>query len=154
MATAKIDIVGPSEIPTIAEMYGQVYRPARDSEFFKRRFLGRYNALMLVASLDNTPVGFLLGFELKPSVYFIWLLAVLPDSRRMGIASQLMDALHGWVAEHEYSAIRLECQNQHRPMLHMAIERGYDVVGIRWDPDRGHNLVIFEKSLGLGEADE
>jgi len=23
----------------------------------------------------------------------------------------------------------------------------YDIVGIRWDPDRGDNLVIFEKSL-------
>ena len=24
----------------------------------------------------------------------------------------------------------------------------YDMVGIRWDPDRGDNLVIFEKVLG------
>ena len=154
MATAKIDIVGPTELPTIVEIYNQVYRPTRDLEFFRRRFLGRYNALMLMASLDERPIGFFVGFELKPSVYFSWLLAVQPDFRRMGIASQLMDAMHGWVAEHEYAAIRLECQNQHRPMLHMAIERGYDVVGIRWDPDRGHNLVIFEKSLGVGEADD
>jgi hypothetical protein len=26
----------------------------------------------------------------------------------------------------------------------------YEMVGIRWDPDRGDNLVIFEKSLGHG----
>ena len=154
MANAKIDIVGQADIPTVVELYQQVYRPARDAEFFRRRFLGRYNPLMLIATLDARPVGFFLGFELKPTVYFAWLLAVLPEFRRVGIASQLMDAMHGWVAEHEYAAIRLECQNQHRPMLHMAIERGYDVVGIRWDPDRGHNLVIFEKSLGIGEVEE
>jgi hypothetical protein len=29
----------------------------------------------------------------------------------------------------------------------MAIALGYDIVGIRWDPDRGDNLVIFEKVL-------
>lgn len=154
MATAKIDIVGPSDIPTIVEIYAKVYRPPRDAEFFRRRFLGRYNPLMLIASLDARPVGFFLGFELKPSVYFSWLLAVEPEFRRLGIASQLMDAMNTWVAEHGYAAIRLECQNQHRPMLHMAIERGYDVVGIRWDTDRGHNLVIFEKALGVGEMDE
>jgi GNAT superfamily N-acetyltransferase len=154
MANTKIDIVGPSEIPTIVDLYREVYRPARDAEFFKRRFLGRYNSLILVATLDDRPVGFFVGFELKPTVYFAWLLGVLPDFRRIGVASQLMDAMHTWVVEHAYAAIRLECQNQHRPMLHMAIERGYDVVGIRWDPDRGHNLVIFEKSLGTGEADE
>jgi hypothetical protein len=32
-------------------------------------------------------------------------------------------------------------------MLHLAIARGYDIVGIRWDPDRLNNLVIFEKAL-------
>ena len=147
MATAKIDVVGPEEIPLIANLYNQVYRPSRDAEFFRRRFLGRYNTLMLVASLDDHPVGFFAGFELKPGVFFSWLYGVLPDYRRNGIATQLMEAVQAWVAQHGYESIRFECQNQHRPMLHLAISQTYDVVGIRWDPDRGHNLVIFEKVL-------
>lgn len=147
MANAKIDIVGPGEIPLVTELYCQIYRPARDADFFSRRFLGRYNPLLLVASLDERPVGFFLGFELKPSVFFAWLYGVLPDFRRKGIASQLMDAVHDWAEQHGYSSIRFECQNQHRPMLHLAIARGYDIVGLRWDPDRGSNLVIFEKVL-------
>src|SRR5207249_12209964 len=60
----------------------------------------------------------------------------VPVCRRMGIATQLMEAVHSWVSEHEYASIRFECHNQHRPMLHLAIAQGYDVVGIRWDPDR------------------
>jgi hypothetical protein len=43
--------------------------------------------------------------------------------------------------------MRLECQNAHRPMLHLAIELGYDIVGLRWDADRGTNLILFEKNL-------
>lgn len=154
MANAKIDVVGLGDLPTIVELYNQFFRPTRDVEFFRRRYLGRYNPLLLIATLDERPVGFFLGFELKPSVYFAWLFGVLPEFRRKSIASQLLDAMHDWVGAHGYAAIRIECQNQHRPMLHMAIERGYDVVGIRWDPDRGHNLVIFEKSLGTGEIDD
>ncbi len=145
MATAKIDIVGPEDVPLIASLYSQVFRPVHDAGFFKRRFLGRYNPLLLVASLDNNPVGFFTGFELKPTVFFSWLYGVLPDFRRLGIASQLMEAVHAWVLEHGYHSIRFECQNQHRPMLHLAIARGYDLVGIRWDPDREQNLIIFEK---------
>jgi GNAT superfamily N-acetyltransferase len=147
MASAKIDIVGQEEIPLVVGLYGQVFRPARDAEFFLRRFLGRYNSLILIASLDEREVGFFTGFELKPDVYFAWLFGVLPDCRRMGIASQLMDAMHAWVKEHQYHVVRFECQNQHRAMLHMAIANHYDVVGIRWDPDRNANLVIFEKYL-------
>jgi hypothetical protein len=43
MANAKVDVVGLSEIPTMVELYREVYRPARDAEFFRRRFMGRYN---------------------------------------------------------------------------------------------------------------
>jgi GNAT superfamily N-acetyltransferase len=147
MATAKIDIVGPNDIPLIAELYSRVFRPARDPAFFRRRFQGRYNVLMLVASLDESPVGFFVGFELKPTVFFAWLYGVSADQRRQGIANQLVEAAHSWAAEQGYEAIRFECHNQHRPMLHLAIAQNYDIVGIRWDPDRNENLVLFEKSL-------
>lgn len=153
MATAKIDVVGPQEYPIVADLYSQIFRPPRNAEFFRRRYLGRYNQLVLLATLEEKPVGFFCGFELKPSVYFSWLYGVQPECRRMGIASQLMDAVEGWVRQHGYASIRLECHNQHRPMLHMCIDRAYDVVGMRWDPDRGENLVLFEKGLGGEDAE-
>jgi GNAT superfamily N-acetyltransferase len=65
----------------------------------------------------------------------------------MGIGSQLIEAAQSWAAQHNYETFRLECHNAHRPMMHLAIELGYDVVGIRWDADRGDNLILFEKNL-------
>jgi GNAT superfamily N-acetyltransferase len=147
MADAIIDLVGPDDLPVIVQLYNQMFRPPRDLETFQRRYLGRYNILQLIARVENRPVGFFLGFELKPTVFFAWFYGVLPDFRRQGIASQLMDAVHSWARQHDYESIRFECHNQHRPMLHLAIALGYDIVGIRWDPDRGDNLVIFEKVL-------
>ncbi len=147
MADAIIDLVGPEDLPLICALYNQIFRPARDVESFRRRFRGRYNILMLVARVDEKPVGFFIGFELKPTVFFCWFYGVVPDRRRQGIATQLMDAVHSWARQNEYESIRFECHNQHRPMLHLAIALGYDIVGIRWDPDRGDNLVIFEKVL-------
>jgi GNAT superfamily N-acetyltransferase len=147
MADAIIERVGPEGLPVISELYNQIFRPPRDADSFRRRFRGRYNVLQLVARLGDRPVGFFLGFELKPTVFFAWFYGVVPDSRRQGIASQLMEAVHAWARENGYESLRFECHNQHRPMLHLAIALGYDIVGIRWDPDRGDNLVIFEKVL-------
>jgi GNAT superfamily N-acetyltransferase len=147
MADAIIDLVGPEDLPLIVQLYNQMFRPPRDIEMFRRRYRGRYNILQLIARVEKREVGFFLGFELKPTVFFAWFYGVLPDYRRQGIASQLMDAVHSWARQHEYESIRFECHNQHRPMLHLAIALGYDIVGIRWDPDRGDNLVIFEKVL-------
>jgi len=40
--------------------------------------------LQLIARLSDRPVGFFLGFELKPTVYFAWFYGVAPDCRRQG----------------------------------------------------------------------
>ena len=147
MADAVIDIVGPEELPAIVKLYNQIFRPARDVESLRRRYLGRHNVLQMVARLGDRPVGFSLGFELKPDVFFSWFYGVLPEFRRQGVASQLMEAVHSWARLNEYESIRLECHNQHRPMLHLGIAVGYDIVGIRWDSDRNENLLLFQKTL-------
>ncbi|MBX9678128.1 MAG: GNAT family N-acetyltransferase [Gemmataceae bacterium] len=147
MADAIVDLVGPDDLPTIVALYNQIFRPNRDVDSFRRRFRGRYNVLMLMARLGEEPVGFFIGFELKPTVFFAWFYGVKPEYRRQGVASQLMEAVHSWAKQNDYESIRFECHNQHRPMLHLAIALEYDIVGMRWDPDRGDNLVIFEKVL-------
>jgi GNAT superfamily N-acetyltransferase len=147
MADAIIDIVGQEDLPVIVDLYNQTYRPLRDVESFKRRFKGRYNILRMIARIKDRPVGFFLGFELKPTAFFAWFYGVLPDFRRQGIATQLMEAVHAWAKEEGYESVRLECHNNARAMLHLAITLDYIIAGIRWDPDRGDNLVIFEKTL-------
>jgi GNAT superfamily N-acetyltransferase len=150
MADAIIDIVGMEDLPQVADLYNQIFRPTKDIETFRRRYLGRYNVLQMIARVGDRPVGFFLGFEQKPDTFFAWFYGVLPDFRRMGIGSQLMEAAQSWAAQHNYEAIRLECHNQHRPLLHLAIVLGYDIIGLRWDADRGDNLILFEKNLTTG----
>lgn len=147
MANADIIVVGPSELSTIIDLYNEVFAPSRDEAFFERRFRGRENTLYLIAEIGGRPVGFSIGFEIKPTTWSNWLIGVLPDFRRQGIASQLTHAEQSWAADHGYQFIRTECNNRHRPILHLAISHGFDVVGVRWDNERQINLVIFEKDL-------
>jgi GNAT superfamily N-acetyltransferase len=147
MADVIVDLLGPEDLPVIVKLYNQIFRPPRDEEHFQRRYLGRHNVVQMVARLDERPVGFLLGFELKPRVFFTWFYGVLPQFRRQGIASQLMEAIHSWCRLNDYESLRFECHNQHRAMLHLAIKLEYDIVGIRWDPDRGDNLILLQKML-------
>jgi GNAT superfamily N-acetyltransferase len=147
MADAKIVVVGQDELALIKHLYNQIFSPGEDEEFFRRRFASRRNIALLVAEVDREPVGFTIGFELTPTTFFAWLIGVLPRVRRAGVATQLFQAEQAWAKDHDYNMIRFECQNQHRPMLHLAITEGYDLVGIRYDTDTGANVVIFEKEL-------
>jgi len=147
MANVQIITAGPSDLKTLADLYNEIFRPQQTQDFFARRFLGRYNLALMFATLDERPVGFISGFELKPTTYYTWLCGVVPEYRRLGVANQLMEAMESWALEHDYNCLRMECHNRHREVLRMAIELEYDVVGLRWDSERSDNLVIFEKTL-------
>jgi len=143
-----IDRLDPTDLKLLTHLNNQVFRPERDVAFFERRFRNRMNPLVLGARIKDDEVGFLCGMELKPSVFFSWLVGVLPDARRMGVATQLMLAAEDWAREQGYRAVRFECGNRHRAMLSFGVASGYDIIGIRWDVDRSENLVIFEKAIG------
>lgn len=154
MADVVIDQIDPKDTTTIVHLNNQVFRPERDASFFERRLRNRVNPLVMVARIKTDAVGFFIGMELKPSVFFAWLVGVLPDARRMGIASQLMRSAGEWAKERGYRSIRFECTNRHRAMMQFGIAENYDIIGIRWDPDRGENLLIFEQPLATSFTDD
>jgi GNAT superfamily N-acetyltransferase len=147
MAQADISVVTEQQLPMIVELYNQVFRPAETEEYFRRRFQGRYNVLVMMASLDNRPVGFTIGFELKPFVFYNWLMGVHVDFRRKGIGKQLIESQNEWARTHGYEYLRFELLNRHKPMLHVALDAGFDIVGTRWDSMRSDLLLQFEKAL-------
>lgn len=147
MADATIEIAGQEDLPTIIELHNQIYRPAQDVSVFKRRLLGRYNALQMIARVGDRPVGFLIGYEASPQTMLIWLCAVHADLRRQGIATQLVEAAQEWAHNHSYESIHFEAGNAARAFLALGLELGYDITGLRWDADRGDNVVICEKDL-------
>lgn len=147
MADVIVDLIAPDDLEEIVGLYNQIFRPVRDEEHFARRYLGRHNVVQMIARIKHQPVGFALGFELKPRVFFLWFLGVLPAARRQGVASQLLDAMHSWAKQNDYESIRAECFNRHRPMLHLALAHEYDIIGLRWDSDHGDNLILLQKSF-------
>ena len=142
-----IMIVTESQLPVIVELYNQIFRPPENESYFRRRFQGRYNVLAMLAALDRQPVGFCIGFELKPHVFYNWLIGVQNDYRRKSIGRHLLAAQHEWAKTHGYDYIRLETLNRHRAMLHLALDLEYDLVGTRWDSMRSDLLIQFEKPL-------
>ena len=138
MAQAEIIIADEKLLPMAVDLYNGMFRPKREADYFKRRFLGRYNILTLLAKMDDHPVGFWIGFELKPGMFYHWL---------GGVARQLHEAQCAWAKDHGYEYVRCECLNHQREFIHFAVTVGYDIVGIRWDSTHADNLVVFEKTL-------
>ncbi len=147
MPDTSIDRIQATDSETLAHLYNLVFRPERDAAWIARRIEGRSKPLCQVARIEQDAVGFYVGFELKPDTHFVWLVGVTPDLRRTGVATQLMHAAHDWARTEGYRFVRFECENRIRPFLHFGIANDYDIVGIRWDPDRLTNLIVFQKQI-------
>jgi len=147
MADATIDKINPADLDLVTHLYNSMFRPVQDEQWIARRVEGRMKPLVQVARIGSDAVGFYIGFELKPSTHYTWLVGVVPEMRRTGIASQLMHAAEDWSFTEGYKYLRFECDNRIRAFLQFGISYDFDIVGIRWDIERLSNLVIFEKAI-------
>ncbi len=147
MADAIIDRINPVDLDLVTHLYNTMFRPEQSPEWIARRIKGRRNPLIQVARIGDDAIGFYVGFELKPNTHFTWLVGVVPEMRRAGIASQLMHAAEDWSQAEGYKYMRFECDNRIRAFLQFGISASFDIVGIRWDMDRLSNLVVFERVI-------
>ena len=122
MAQADIIIADEKLLPQAVELYNTIFRPKREVDYFKRRFMGRYNTLTLLARMDDRPVGFWIGFELKPGMFYHWLgggaARRAPARRRRGNCRRRS---RRWAKDHGYEYIRCECMNHQREFIHFAV---------------------------------
>src|SRR4051794_41632028 len=116
VAVANADIIIADEklLPQAVDLYNGMFRPKREIDFFKRRFMGRYNALTLLARMDDKPVGFWIGFELKPGMFYHWLGGVVPAGRRHGGGRQFQGAPQSWAQDPGDEDVRGEGMNHQR----------------------------------------
>ncbi len=89
-----------------------------------------HGSQMLVASLDGEPVGYIRLLEQVASEC-VWVtdLAVSPETRRMGIASALVQAAQTWAEERGHRQLFLEMQSKNHAAVRLAQKMGFEFCG-------------------------
>lgn len=104
--------------------------------------------LLLVAEAEGRIIGFKLGYEQSPGVFYSWLGGVSPAWRGRGIARELLGLQEAWVKQRGYARIRVKSMNHFPAMLHLLISSGYHIYGVEpgTTPEEGPKI-LFEKRL-------
>jgi GNAT superfamily N-acetyltransferase len=97
----------------------------------KERLHGK-KKLMLVAYHKDLPIGFKLGYDrYSDGSFYSWLGGVLPNFRRSGVATALLNAMETWMQDNGYHTLRFKTRNFHRAMLQFAVKQGFQVSGFK-----------------------
>lgn len=102
--------------------------------------------LILIAFIENQPVGFKVGYE-RDGNFYSWMGGVLPEYRKVGIAQALADAQEQWAMEHGYRSITFKTRNAHKAMLLFALKNGFDIIGFQAMDNVAENRILLRKEL-------
>ncbi|AWV99832.1 GNAT family N-acetyltransferase [Arcticibacterium luteifluviistationis] len=129
-----------SEIPEFSDKkYG--------TEDYKRRLENTYH-LILIAYMNNVPVGFKVGFNKDNNeTFYSWMGGVIPKYRQKGIAKALAKEQERIVKEAGFKSISFKTRNYLKAMLIFGIRNGFNITGIEEKKIASENRIILKKKL-------
>ena len=118
----------------------------KTAEEFEQRLAGRKQQI-LIARLDDEPIGYYVGYEVSGQEFYCWLAGVAPEHRGSGIATRLRLAQERWAMEQGYTLISVKSRNVFPNMLKMLISNGYQISGYEELGGLNINKIHFLKKL-------
>ena len=94
---------------------------------YQSRLDGRRH-LVLVAEQGNRLVGFKVGYELDPELFYSWIGGIHPGHRRQGIAQALLQTQHRWAASEGYRRIQVKTSMAFPQMRALLQRNGYQLL--------------------------
>lgn len=135
------------EIVAISEQIPEFER-VTTLEQLKRKLDGVVN-LILVAKIEGVLVGYKVGYQLTADTFYSWLGGVIPEYRKHGIATLLLNHQEKWVLDAGYKQIKVKSMNRYPSMLQMLISNGYEIASVEGEVDSSGSKIVFLKRLAI-----
>ena len=119
-------------------------------EFLLSR-LDRAVSLILVARIEETLVGYKIGYELTKDTFYSWLGGVVPKYRKNGIATILLNYQENYLRNSGYKQIKVKSMNRFPNMLRLLISKEYEIVSIEEGSCLLENKIVFIKNLAIND---
>lgn len=141
----KIEIGSAADIVALSKQIPE-FEQATTLERLQSRLDGAVS-LILVAKLEGALVGYKVGYQLTEETFYSWLGGVIPEHRKHGVATLLLNYQEKWVLNSGYKQIKVKSMNRFPGMLNLLISNGYEIVGIEESVCGSEDKIVFLKRL-------
>ncbi|MEI6553469.1 MAG: GNAT family N-acetyltransferase [bacterium] len=93
--------------------------------------------VIFVAEKDGKIVADSIAFD-RGGKWYVWILGVLEEYRKQGIATELFNLTENYARGHGYKIVSIKVYNVSQDMLKLTQNRGYNIVEVRKykDPEK------------------
>ena len=141
----KIEIGSAADIVALSKQIPE-FEQATTLERLQSRLDGAVS-LILVAKLEGALVGYKVGYQLTEETFYSWLGGVIPEHRKHGVATLLLNYQEKWVLNSGYKQIKVKSMNRFPGMLNLLRSNGYEIVGIEESFCGSEDKIVFLKRL-------
>ncbi len=133
------------EMVTLSRAIPEFESPYDAAEYHKR--LKGVFSLVLIARINQHPVGFKAGYALNHAVFYSWMGGVVEGARKKGVAKALAAFQQKTLKEKGYTTVRTKTRAKHQAMLNFLLEDGFVVVKEMKKEKPEEKRIILEKQV-------
>ena len=127
-----------------------VFSLSRTPEKIERKLKLQKDVHIAVATInDGKIVGYGIGHEYKGK-YYLWSLAVLPEYRRKGIGSEIIEEQINFAKEKGYASFLVKTSNRWKEMLRLLLKKEFNIIGFKeheWESGPLGSAIWLEKNI-------
>tara|TARA_R110002126_G_scaffold285314_2_gene435571 strand:- start:5164 stop:5604 length:441 start_codon:yes stop_codon:yes gene_type:complete len=141
----KIEIGSAADIVALSKQIPE-FEQATTLERLQSRLDGAVG-LILVAKFEGALIGYKVGYQLTEDTFYSWLGGVIPEHRKQGVATLLLNYQEKWARDSGYKEIKVKSMNRFPGMLKLLILNGYEIVGVDKSVCGSEGKIVFLKRL-------
>lgn len=141
----KIDIGSAADVIAISKQIPEFEQTITFERLQSR--LDGVVGLILIARIGEVLVGYKVGYELTEDIFYSWLGGVIPEHRKHGVATSLLNFQEKWIRDSGYKQIKVKSMNRFPNMLNLLISKGYEIVGVEESVGSLDRKILFVKAL-------
>ncbi|MEC9291002.1 MAG: GNAT family N-acetyltransferase [Pseudomonadota bacterium] len=112
--------------------------------FFEERLKGK-SYVCFVAYIEGAPVGYALRYDrYEDGSLYCWMGGVVPEGRRKGVMSHIMDETMSYAKENGYTSLKLKTTPRHTSMLKFLPADGWTLIP---EGEKGCDKLLYEKPV-------
>ncbi|MCG8352652.1 MAG: GNAT family N-acetyltransferase [Chloroflexales bacterium] len=115
----------PEEVESLMRHLPEFSTQTSASNIEKR--LNEKPGQIMICESNLKPIGFLVAYLEDPSVFYNWIMGVLPGHRKSGFASVMMNQFEKTAVHYNCELVKVKTMNKYRSMLSLLIARGYNI---------------------------
>lgn len=143
----KIEIGSAADIVALSKQIPE-FEQATTLERLQGRLDGAVG-LILVAKFEGVLIGYKVGYQLTEDTFYSWLGGVIPEHRKHGVATLLLNYQEKWVRNSGYKQIKAKSMNRFPGMLSLLNSNGYEIVGVDESVYGLEGKIVFLKRLAV-----